>query len=235
MIKSFISFAFILGTTMMVQAQTFDEVKKLYPDEHAVILNYNKGTRIFLKDGQPQAETKTDVEILVLDDKANGMYNRYKIYHGSFNELKNIEAYTKTAEGKKIKVNDMQTGSSRSEGVFYDDVKETAFDFPALLRGATATVSYTEVNKDPHLFNPFYFVSYLPVVHSKFTVSYPADMQIKYMVKNDSSNMITVTEDNRRREKSYTFSANNTKPGERFSNMPSYSYYEPHMIVKLHC
>ena len=79
--------------------------------------------------GQPQAETLVNVDILILDDKANGSYNKYKLYHGGFNEISNLEAYTKVPDGrgfKKIKVTDFKTQNSPSEGIFYDDVKEQA-------------------------------------------------------------------------------------------------------------
>ena len=86
-------------------AQDLDALIAKYPNDYAVILNYNKDTRIFIKDGQPQAETKVSVEILVLDDKANGSYNKYRVYHGSFNDLKDLEAYTKVPDGRGYKKN----------------------------------------------------------------------------------------------------------------------------------
>src|SRR4051794_589280 len=135
-------------------AQTVDEVLNKFPGEHAAILNMSRDTKIFLKDNEPVAETKEEMEFLVLNDRANGIYNKYRIYHGSFNELKDLEAYTKVPEGnryKKIKVTDIKTQSSTSSGVFYDDAKESVFDFPAITKGAIASVSHTEFNKDAHL------------------------------------------------------------------------------------
>ena len=217
-------------------AQDLDALIAKYPNDYAVILNYNKDTHVFLKDGQPQAETKVSVEILVLDDKANGQYNKYRVYHGSFNDLKDLEAYTKVPDGrgyKKIKVTEIKTESSRSRGVFYDDVKESAFDFPSLTKGALAYVTYTETDKDAHLLSPFYFVSYMPVINEKFTLNFPADMQLKYTLKNDSSHLVTIAEDHKGREHSYTFTAADIKPVDRYGNAPSASYYEPHVIIQV--
>lgn len=219
-----------------VNAQSAEAIRAIYPNEYAVITNYNMDTRIYLKNGQPQAESKISVEILVLDDKANGQYNKYKVYHGSFSELKNLEAYTKVPDGngyRKIKVNEIKTESARSRGVFYDDVKESAFDFPSLIKGALANVNYTEINTDPHLLSPFYFVSYMPIVNAKFTLSFPADMQVKYSIKNDNNHAVSVKEDTKGREHSYEFKALNVKAEDRFSNAPSISYYEPHVIVQI--
>ena len=217
-------------------AQDLDALIAKYPNDYAVILNYNKDTRIFIKDGQPQAETKVSVEILVLDDKANGSYNKYRVYHGSFNDLKDLEAYTKVPDGrgyKKIKVTEIKTESSRSRGVFYDDVKESAFDFPSLTKGALAYVTYTETDKDAHLLSPFYFVSYMPVINEKFTLRFPSDMQVKYTVKNDSSHLVNIAEDLKGREYSYTFTAANLQHLDRYGNSPSASYYEPHVIIQV--
>jgi hypothetical protein len=83
-------------THTSLQAQTVEEVLQKFPDENAVIFNFNRDTRIYLKDNQPVAETKEVTEILVLSDKANGIYNKYKIFHGTYDELKELEAYTKS-------------------------------------------------------------------------------------------------------------------------------------------
>ena len=47
---------------------------------------------------------------MILDEKAIGLYNKHKVYHSSFCEMKSIEAYTIIPDGsnrgKKIKVTD---------------------------------------------------------------------------------------------------------------------------------
>jgi hypothetical protein len=227
-------FAFVINNAS--QAQSAEAISAMYPNDYAVITNYSQDTRIFLKDGKPQAESKVNVEILILDDKANGLFNKYKVYHGSFNEIKGLEAFTKVPDGrgfKKIKVGEIKTESSRSKGVFYDDAKESAFDFPSLVKGAVANVSYTEINTDPHLLSPFYFVSYMPVVSSKFTLSCSSDIEVRYTVKNDNNHLVSITEDNKGRERSYQFKATNVKAADRYNDAPPISYYEPHVIVQV--
>ncbi|MDB5192025.1 MAG: hypothetical protein JWQ96_1588 [Segetibacter sp.] len=217
-------------------AQSVDDIQKRYPQDHAVILNMNRETRIFYKNGEPVAESKTETEILVLDDKANGIYNKYKVFHGSFDELKNLEAYTKVPDGskyKRIKVETMKTQSSRSSGVFFDDSKETVFDFPAMMKGAIATVSHTEYHKDAHLLSPFYFSSYLPIINAKFTVSYPADMQLKYILKNNAEGKIQMKEEKKGRQVVYEFTASDSKSKDNYGDAPARSYFEPHVIVHI--
>jgi hypothetical protein len=219
-----------------ISAQNFDELRAKYPNDYALILNYNKDTRIFLENGIPKAETKVSEEIVVLDDKANGEYNRYGVYHGSFNTLKDIEAYTKAPAGNgfnKINVGEMKTQVAASAGVFYDDMKETSFDFPALTKGATAYVNYTEENTDLHLLSPFYCVSYMPVVNEKFTVTFPSDFDVKYIIRNDSLHSIKIKEDKKGKERRYTFTDEDIQPFEGFGNAPAAAYYEPHIITQL--
>jgi hypothetical protein len=231
---------FFIGSMILlychVQAQSFDEIAAKYPNNYAVIQNYTKSIDISLKDGQPYAESKTEQEILALDDRANGMYNRQYVYSSSDNELGNLEAYTKVPDGKKynkVKVTDIKTQNSRDNDIFYDDRKESSFDLPSLVKGAIADINYTETHKDVHLLSPFYCVSYMPIVHEKFTISFPAGMQIKYVIKNDADKTIQVDEDNKGSKHTYTFTANDIKPADRFSNAPSYAYYEPHIIFQL--
>ena len=230
----FLSCMFFLSFT--IHAQSFDEIAAKYPDNYAVIQNYTKEITISLKNGQPFAESKTEQEILALDDKANGMYNRQYVYNSSYNELTDLEAYTKVPDGRKyskIKVTDIKTQNSRSNSIFYDDSKESSFDLPSLVKGAIGYVGYTEEHKDVHLLSPLYCVSYMPIVHEKFTVSFPAGMQLKYTIRNDENKIVQVAEDNKGNQHSITFIANDIKSSDRFSNAPSYAYYEPHIIIQL--
>lgn len=217
-------------------SQTVEELSSKYPNDYAVILNLTKETKIYLQDGKPQAQTKVVEEMLILDDKANGAYNKYRIYHGSFRELKDVEAYTKVADGsgyKKLKVTKIKTDNATSESVFYDDVKESVFDFPSLTKGSIAYVSYTIIDKDAHLLTPYYFMSYIPIVHQKYVVSYPSDMQMIFTEKNTANYKITTEEDSKGRTRSKTFMADTVRDFDRFGGMPTVAYFEPHVIARI--
>ena len=218
------------------KAQSFEEIAAKYPNNYAVVQNYTKEINISLKNGLPFAESNTEQEILALDDKANGMYSRQTVYSSSYNELSNLEAYTKIPDGKKynkVKVTDIKTQNSRSSSIFYDDGKESAFDMPSFAKGSIGYISYTETHKDVHLLSPLYCVSYMPVIHEKFTVNFPASMHVKYTIRNDANKMIKVDEDNKGNQHTLTFIANDITASDRFSNAPSFAYYEPHIIIQL--
>lgn len=217
-------------------AQEFDEIAAKYPNEYAVIEHMYESLTLSMKDGQPYAESKTEQDILILNDKANGMYNRQYIYNSSYNKLLEFEAYTKVPDGRKynkLKVTDVKTESARGRSVFYDDTKQTGFDFPSLIKGAIAHMEYSEAHKDVHLITPFYCESYMPVVKAIYTVTVPAEMQIKYTIRNDAEKKVKVEETTKGRQRIYTFTATDVKPTARFSNAPAASYYEPHIIVQL--
>lgn len=217
-----------------VSGQAVEEVLQQYPHEMAVMTRFNRETKIYLQDNKPVAQSSEEVEMLMLDDRANGLYNKYYIYHGIFDELKDIDAYTRVPDGnkyRKIRVNDIKTENAISRGIFFDDMKQSMFDFPSLVKGAVAYASHKEFHKDVHLLSPFYFASYMPVMQSSFTVTFPADMELKYIIKNDAQQKVMVREDRKGRNRILEFTASNMKMFDRFGNGPARAYYEPHVII----
>lgn len=215
-------------------AQTLDEMLKLYPGKTAVFSNINRDVEIMINKGMPYAKATEVSEMLILDDKANGIYNKDKVYHSSFNELKKVEAYTAVPDGnstKKMKVSEFKTQSSPSSGIFYDDVKETAFDYPKVIKGSVTHVETEHYNKDIHFISPFYFSSYLPVANATFSLTFSEDMDIRYIIKNDEKKNITVTESKKGRKKTIEFSAKGINNNDYFADAVSHSYYAQHVIV----
>ena len=215
-------------------AQTLDEMLKLYPGKTAIFSNIHRDVEIMINKGMPYAKATEVSEMLILDDKANGIYNKDKVYHSSFNELKKVEAYTAVPDGnstKKMKVSEFKTQSSPSSGIFYDDVKETAFDYPKVIKGSVTHVETEHYNKDIHFISPFYFSSYLPVANATFSLTFPEDMDIRYIIKNDEKKNITVTESKKGRKKTIEFSAKGINNNDYFADAVSHSYYAQHVIV----
>jgi transglutaminase-like putative cysteine protease len=217
-----------------VAAQTPDEVKKQFPGQELVYLNYTENLRLYIKDGVPVAERDHEKEIMILSDKNASAYSRYKIYHSGYNELKDLEAYTKVPDGgkfKKVKITDQKTSDSRSNSVFYDDVKETSFDFPALTQNAIQHLEYREFHKDAHLLTPFYLPGHLPVMYASYTVTVPDDIAVKYIVKNDPGGIFRFTEEKKKRETIYKWTVQYSKDEESFPDAPGFKYTVPHVIT----
>ncbi len=226
--------AALLGSPFCSKAQTLEELQKQYPGKTAVFSNVNRNVDISYSKGVPVAKATEISEMFILDDKANGIYNKDRVYHSSFNELKKVEAYTTAPDGngtKKMKVSEFKTQSSSSRDIFYDDAKETSFDYPKVVKGSITHVETEHFNKDIHFISPFYFSSYLPVVNATFSLTFPEDMDVKYIIKNDDKKNITVTETKKGRKKKIEFSASNIREFEYFPDAVSPSYYAEHVIV----
>ena len=226
--------AAIVLAALHIQAQSLEEMQQLFPDKLAIFSNVNRAVEISMKDGVPFAEAKEVSEMMILDEKANGIFNKDKVYHSAFNELKKLEAYTLVPDGsstKKIKVIDFKTQSSPSNGVFYDDVKETSFDYPRMMKGSISHVETDHFNKDIRFLSSFYFSSYLPVHTASYSITFPEDVELKYIIKNDDKKMVTVTETKRGRKKKLEFTASNIANYEYFGNGTSVPYYALHVIV----
>jgi Domain of Unknown Function with PDB structure (DUF3857)/Transglutaminase-like superfamily len=223
-------FAACLFCSGLLQAQNTEEIKSKFPGEEAVVLNHSVAYQLKIKDGQPYAESKETEQIMYLSSNAAAYMSKYSFYQSGFHELTGYEAYTKTAEGKKIKVTDFKTASSTSGGIFYDDVKETNFDFPALAPGAIGNLEVSKIHKDPHLLSPFYFTRAVPVIKGELKITFPKEMAVKYVIKGNDQNKVQFTEETRRGEVTYTFSVKDLPGEKRYADAPDNSYYALHVI-----
>jgi transglutaminase-like putative cysteine protease len=217
-----------------IYAQSVEQMQQLFPDKMAVFSNINRSVDISFKKGVPYAEANEVSEMMVLNDNANGMYNKDKVYNSDFDELEKVEAYTLVPDGnstKKIKVTDFKIQSSTEQNIFYDDIKETSFDYPQMMKGSIAHVETEHYNKDIRFLSSFYFSNYLPVHNATYTVTFPEDMDVRYIIKNDDKKIVSVKESSKGRKKKLEFSATDVKNYEYFSNGTSIPYYAVHVIV----
>jgi len=103
---------------------------------------------------------KYSTEFVLLNSRASS-YSQHSIYYyDEDEEVSNVEACSyiprENNSYRKMEVTKINVQKSSKDGIFYDDLKEQVFDFPALTEGAIASFSYTEKYKDPH-FLPSYF------------------------------------------------------------------------------
>jgi len=217
-----------------IMAQTPEDVKKVFPGEQVVYLNYSEQLNLSIKDDQPVAESDHGVELMLLGENASN-YSRYAVYHSDYNELKNLDAYTKLPDGdkfKKIKITNQQTSSSSSNSVFYDDIKETSFDFPSLTQNAIEHIDYTQYQKDAHLLTSFYYPGNVPLMNGSYTVVVPNEISIKYIVRNDPKGLFQFSEEKKKKETIYKWTLKNIKPiDDNFGGAPDDEYFEPRIIV----
>lgn len=215
-------------------AQTVDEIKQVFPGYDIIYQNFEQKITLSLKDNLPAAERKSNIDMLMLTDKNINMLSRYKVYHSHFNELTQLDAYTLVPNGNKyktVKSGEKKISNSTDRSIFYDDMKETAFDFNALKQNAIAHVDYTQINKDAHLLTGFYIPDHMPVLNAIFTVIVPNNISIRYLVKNDPSGLFQFSEEKKKKETVYKWTLKNMKPSDNYSNEPDFRYYQPHILI----
>lgn len=214
------------------QAQSLQEVQARYPNEAAVFLNYKTELRLFLQNDTPAAERKQVNDLMILSEKNAGLFARSAVYHSGFNQLTAMDAYTVVpGSKKKIPIGQTKTQNSTSRSIFYDDVKETSFDYPSLTQGAIAHIEYTQLLKEAHLITPFSYGAGIPGWNVTFTAIVPENIEIKYIVKNDPKGLLKLSTEKKRGTTYYTWSMQHVKNEDSYGDAPDDRYYEPHVIV----
>ena len=224
----------LLATTLVIAhaavAQNVDELKRQYPGEQAVMLHSSAQYKIRIREGVPYVESKESQQLMYLTGNAAAYMSQYGFGHSSFHEVKEYEAYTQTADNKKVKVTSFKTSSSKSSGVFYDDVKETMFDFPAIGQGATGNLNLQVIHKKPYLLSPHYFSRSIPVINDELRISFPKDVSVKYVLKGQDTDKIKFTQDSRGGEITYTFQVKDQPAEKDYADAPGAAYYSPHVV-----
>ena len=210
-----------------------EAARKAFPDADAIFLSKNKHLTIDVVNGELKMSEKVDEKIYFVNDKAEA-YRKFSIYHSFFTELGTIEAsILSNIDGKykELKVEKFATEDNVDANVFYDDLKEVNFVFPAVTAGAQGHISYTETLKDPHFLSPFYFSSYMPIMNEEFSVTCPASVKLNFKVFNDLKGMISFSKEVQGKTVTYYWRAKNIKESKHEDNAPAYSYYAPHILL----
>ena len=230
---SFRSISLLLLTAALrlpAGAQSLSEIQTRYTGEREVVLDHTMNYRITLNDGQPVVASDESQKILYLSVASGAFLSKYAFYHSGFHQLQKYSAYTTTADSKKIKVTDFKTTDSKSNGVFFDDVKETSFDFPGVSQGSVGTLETSMLHKDPHLLAPFFFSRSVPVVHAELKISFPKEMTVKYILKGNDTADIAFTSETRHGETVYTFQVKDLPAEKPYEDAPDNNWYATHIL-----
>ncbi len=220
----------LFSQTQIVAAQSLDDLRKQYPDEKAVFLNRVFSYDITLKEDKPCVESHETQQLAFLTQNAAAYMSGYSFSHSSFHQLVSYNAFTRSADGKTLRVSNFKTSTSKQSFVFYDDVKETSFNFPAVEAGAVGSLDVTWHNTDPHLLSPYYFTSYIPVANSELQVTVANDIVLKYYKLGLDTGQIKVTVNKGRKSTLYTFVYKHCPADQHYDDAPSYAWYSPHVV-----
>jgi len=219
-----------LVATLFTDAQNAEEIKKMFPGEQVVLLNHAVHYKLKIKDGQPYAESNDVQDLMFLSENAGSYMSRFSFYHSSFHQVPAYEAYTIPPSGKKIPVKEFKTSQNVSGGVFYDDSKETTFDFPSITPGAVGHLEQTIIHTNPRLLSPHYFSRFVPVINGELKISFPKDISVKYILKGNNKDKVQFASETRKGETTYTFSVKNLPKELNYPDAPDNSYYALHVI-----
>ena len=214
----------------ILRAQTFDDIRKQFPDEQAVMLNRTLEYNIDMKNGQPYVESHELEQIEYLLGSATAYMGQSEFSHSDFQQLVSYNAYTLTPDDKKLKVSDFTTSTDKESYVFYDDVKHTSFNFPSVEPGAIGNLEVNWNNKDPHLLTPFYFTNYVPSINSELKLTVSKDISLKYMLMGQDTANILVSVESKHHNNIYTFQYKNCPADKSYADAPGFAWYLPHIV-----
>jgi hypothetical protein len=226
-------FLIILGFSLALQtnrAQTLSEMQKAFPAQDVVYTNVSFEMKISLDGDQLIAKSERTTDFMALTDNAGLYMSKQSVYHSGFNQLDDWSAYTITAEGKKIKVTDSKTASNSSDNIFYDDVKETSFNMPAISPGAMGQVKYKIRHTNPYLLSPFFFDHYFPVANAELVLSFPEEVSMKYIIKGLHKNEVNFTSETRKGRTTWRFSIKNYTGEKTYGDALDRDYWATHVI-----
>jgi hypothetical protein len=218
-------------SSLVAMAQKNDVLKTQFPNAEAVYTNLLCQVNISLdKENKISVNSDHAEDLLFLTPNAVQMMSRGRIYHSSFNVLKDWNAYTQLPENKRIKIANTTTASSRQDYVFYDDTKQTSFDFAGAVSGATRHLAYQLQHSDAHLLTPYYFDRYFPVLNGELRITFPDKIKVKYLVKGVNSNNVVFTESKKRDKVTYSFKVSDFSSVSSYADAPDNAYYATHVI-----
>jgi transglutaminase-like putative cysteine protease len=155
-------------------------------------------------------------------------------YSSAFTDIRNIRAWTHSPDGRggyrKEMVREFRTSDLATSGVFYDDYRQKTFFFPAVRTGAKTVLSYRKIYREPRLWGYFVFSGTLPVLHSEFSVSAPADVVLGYRVFGVEEEDLVFEKQNKGKLVTYRWVLREVDkvPGSVY---PGILHHAPHLVV----
>ena len=229
----FILLSFIASFNAFAQ-EGYDSIMNKYKNENAVITNITERLVIKNEDGKLVARSNISREKLLISEMSPGLYNSETIYHSYFNKLENFDAFAliPSDKGYKKKKDYLdKTSPSEDDNIFYDDGKQTEISFSGLTKKAVVKTSYTISHTDLHMLPVFHFQESIPSVKLVFEIIAPKYVHFKFVIKGEHSDWIKQTREESKNTITYTFTAENVPALKQYNDLPSVSYYMPHVIA----
>ncbi len=231
---------FIFALSGSLFSQKYDEKEfnayhEKYPDEQAIFLKYYQDVDIKIVGDSLNVKSSYTRETLHLGTQSN-VYAKDGIYSSSLYEIQNINARTLVPEKKKyrtITVTEFKESYDKNSSVFYDDSKYINFFYPAVQPGARTILEYQHKLTEGRFLGSFLVQNYLPVEHSRFTITADKDIELKIDILNNQKGLIKTNEVEKGGRVTYIFEAfdvDNLKVEEK---APPIRYSAPHIVPRI--
>ena len=241
-VKTIAQYGLIILTTFLisvslVDAQTtalYDSMKLKYPEDDAVFLSKGQHVTISISGGNLDIDNDEWSKLMFLTENGARGYSGNSLYYSSFTSISKVDAITLIPNGKrykKKKVEHFEESNVMSGGVFYDDRKRISFTFPGTVPGAIADLRYTEEIYEPRFLGAFYFQSYVPVEHAEYSISFPSQVNINYIILGEHTDNVEFEEYQSGGLTTYKFTARELDVLNIEDDAPNFRQYEPHVIV----
>ncbi len=233
--KSLFFFFFILSTANAQYKNKEADIKKIFPDDEVILLNYSEKINVDIVDGKLKIESFNEQETIYLDSKftAFGGVERSISYSPFFNEITNIEAVSFVPNGNRFEKNivtEFKSERSSSNSVFYDDSMVKKFTYSGVKKGAVTSLKYTELIKDPHMIGLFMFGNYISSEKNFFSITFPSTVKIAFKTFGNIEEVNFKTMTSKDGKTTYSWQTTNQKALKIESKSQNIRYLSPHVI-----
>lgn len=235
-------FLSIIGTifSFVLRGQTkevFESYKKKYPKEHLVQLKNHQKVSITYKKGVASVVYHFDWDFLVLDKNGSISLAEQIIRYSTFEEVKNIEAYTLVPKEKgstKFNITSIETADAETSGaIFHDGDKVKKIIYPGLTDGALCHLSYDLVVKKETFPFSHHFFSYFPCENNSMIIETDSAVHINYKLFYGELLPITFKEELLKGKRVLSWTANQSLLLRREDYDPGQRYYAPHLLAQI--
>lgn len=211
-------------------------LQEKYKNEHAMYLSETEHVTIKTKGNEYEIYSDVNSEMLFLTDKAKP-YGKREVSFSKFSEISKLKAFAylpvkgNPNKLKKERVIDFRTEDVYDGSFFFHDSKQIAFNFPGSEPGTRLSLKYRRTIKNPKFMGSNFFVSYLPTLNSKYSVTFPSNVDVKFKLFNTENTEVIHSKVVKGKNTTLTWQVKNQDPYDIVGGAPSLRHYAPHIVA----
>lgn len=212
---------------------TVTEMKKKYPDAHAVVLKSTESFEVDLTKKGVKVVSTNHRQIMYLNEKGMSSNSESIAYDPNFYTIERLDAATWVPNGEEYKklpvteISDMQEVDDES---FYNSRRFKQFRYPGIQNGAVTDVSYTYDHVEPRLLGQFSLAYGVPAEYLELTFTVPEGVEIGVAQFGPKDGVVYATTTKGKRT-THSWKAQNVSKYESCDICSSDDQYRPHIFV----